>query len=66
MLRKGKIRPEILRLGDISRWADAHLERAMETGNISRAIHAARLVEAMESRANAIAMGNVAPYKQSD
>jgi len=38
----------------------------METGNISRAIHAARLVEAMESRANAIAMGNVAPYKQSD
>jgi hypothetical protein len=38
----------------------------METGNISHAIHAARLVEAMESRANAIAMGNVAPYNQSD
>jgi hypothetical protein len=54
---------EVLRLDRLRKRAEAYLKNALESGNRSRMFRAARLLEAASSRGDAIAMGEVTPYR---
>jgi hypothetical protein len=59
----GSTSREILRLHRIEQWAKAQFKKAWDSNNVHRLRRAAQLEEAAASRANAIAMAEVRPYR---
>lgn len=52
-----------LRLKLLEGRAEAHHQRAMESGNAHRASRAAKLLEAVDAKLSAIARAEVSPYR---
>jgi hypothetical protein len=62
IMMKKNSRLEILRLADIETRREGRFERALQSGNIDRAVRAADHLTAVSSRVDRIAMGAITTF----